>query len=159
MKAVVFLACAGLMLAACTTPYQPMGFTGGVEAQKITSDTYRIVSRGNGYTNSTAIQDYTFLKAAETTRDAGATHFIFTSMADATRNEIGQTAGTTNTTFYGRTAVSTYTPGQVYSVSKPGQDSYIKIFTLPSGATAPPGSFSAAEVIANIGPRVTRPSS
>jgi hypothetical protein len=159
MKSAVLLAMASLMLAGCTTPYQPMGFTGGVEAQPITSDTYRIVSRGNGYTSSTAVQDYTLLKAAETTRDAGATHFVFISTADASKTEIGQTAGTTNTTYYGRTAVSTYTPGQVYSVNKPGQDSYIKIFKIPAGASAPPGAFSAAEIIANIGPRVTRPSS
>lgn len=62
-----------LALASCATKYQEMGFTGGVAAQQITSDTYRIVARGNGYTGNTAIQDYALLKAAETTIAAGGT--------------------------------------------------------------------------------------
>ena len=33
---------AALALTACTTPYQDMGLRGGVEAQQITADTYRI---------------------------------------------------------------------------------------------------------------------
>ena len=36
-------------LVGCSTPYQSMGFSGGVEAQQMTSNTYRIVARGNGY--------------------------------------------------------------------------------------------------------------
>ena len=58
------------MLAGCSTPYQEMGFTGGVKSQQATADTYRIISRGNSYTSGTTIQDYTLLKAAETTRAA-----------------------------------------------------------------------------------------
>jgi hypothetical protein len=65
-----------LLLAGCGTKYQEMGFTGGVAAEQITKDTYRIVARGNGNTRSTTIQDYALLKAAETTKAAGATHFV-----------------------------------------------------------------------------------
>ena len=72
-----------LILTACSTPYQEMGFSGGVAAQQMTSNTFRIVSRGNGYTSGTAVQDYTVLKAAETTKQAGATHFSIISAADA----------------------------------------------------------------------------
>ena len=54
-----------LVLAGCATKYQEMGFTGGVAAERITADTYRIVARGNGYTGNTTIQDYALLKAAE----------------------------------------------------------------------------------------------
>jgi hypothetical protein len=50
-----------LALGGCSTPYQDMGFAGGVAAQRMTNDTYRIVARGNGYTGSTTIQDYTML--------------------------------------------------------------------------------------------------
>jgi hypothetical protein len=55
-----------LALAGCQTQYQEMSFTGGVSAMPITSDTYRIVSRGNGYTNSVTVQDYSLLKAEAT---------------------------------------------------------------------------------------------
>ena len=46
-----------LGLVGCSTPYQSMGFSGGVEAQQMTANTYRIVARGNGYTSGTVIQD------------------------------------------------------------------------------------------------------
>jgi hypothetical protein len=62
-----------LIFAGCATKYQEMGFSGGVAAQQITADTFRIVARGNAYTGSTTVQDYVLLKAAETTKAAGAT--------------------------------------------------------------------------------------
>jgi hypothetical protein len=37
------------------------GFSGGVTAQRMTTDTYRIVARGNTYMGATAIEDYTLL--------------------------------------------------------------------------------------------------
>src|SRR5215204_3530501 len=49
LRSVIF----GLLITAvagCGTPYQDMGFRGGVEAQQMTADTYRIKSRGNAYT-------------------------------------------------------------------------------------------------------------
>src|SRR5215467_11206208 len=82
MRAIVLLI---LALGGCATPYQEMGFTGGVAAQRMTADTYRIVARGNAYTGGTAIQDYTLLKAAETTKQAGASHFAIISAANASR--------------------------------------------------------------------------
>src|ERR1700733_5435115 len=48
--------------------YQEMGFTGGVAAQQITADTWRIQSRGNAYTASSTIQDFVLLKAGEKTQ-------------------------------------------------------------------------------------------
>lgn len=82
------LACA---LAACSTPYQTMGIMGGVESQQITGTTYRIVARGN--TGGTTIQDYTLLKAAETTKAAGGTHFAIISASDASSTGYVATAG------------------------------------------------------------------
>jgi hypothetical protein len=42
-----------------------MGFSGGVAAQQITADTWRIQSRGNAYTGASTVQDYVLLKAAD----------------------------------------------------------------------------------------------
>ena len=118
-----------------------MGFSGGVAAQQITADTFRIVARGNAYTGSTTVQDYVLLKAAETTKAAGATHFILISAADAARVS------------YDVTAPSKYGPGSVDSVIKPGQDAYIRI--LKPGQQVQ-GAFSADEIIQFTGPRVQR---
>ena len=84
-----------------------MGFAGGVEAQQMTADTFRIVARGNGYTGNTTIQDYTMLKAAETTKQAGASHFLIVSASDASRAGHIVTPGQMQTSVVGNTAYST----------------------------------------------------
>jgi hypothetical protein len=144
-------------LAACSTPYQEMGFAGGVAAQQITANTYRIVSRGNGYTSATAIQDYTLLKAAETTRQAGGTYFLIISAADA--SSVGQITipGTAQTHFVGNFAYTTYDPPTTHRYIRPGQDTYIRVLTVAPGQAPPPGAFSADEIIQFIGKRVPRP--
>lgn len=151
MASMILVAVAG-----CQTPYQDMGYAGGVAAAPITSDTYRISARGNGYTDPTVIQDYVLLKAAEITLQTGNTHFLIIDDRDATRQEFGSTPGTVQTNVIGNTAYSTYTPGATYSVVKPGQDVMVKLGKLPAG-TNMPGAFDAAEVYAAINPRVLRP--
>jgi hypothetical protein len=91
----------------CATKYQEMGFSGGVSAQQITADTYRIVGRGNGYTGNTTIQDYVLLKAAETTQSAGATHFVIINAENANRTETIVSPGTSTTSFVGNRAYTT----------------------------------------------------
>jgi hypothetical protein len=49
----------------------------------MTANTYRITALGNGLTSSSQIEDYTLLKAAETTKQAGATYFAFVGAEDA----------------------------------------------------------------------------
>lgn len=61
-----------LLAVSCATPYQEMGFSGGVSSQQMTANTFRIIARGNGYTGSVAVQDYAMLKAAETIKQVGA---------------------------------------------------------------------------------------
>jgi hypothetical protein len=100
----ILLGMAALLCAGCSTPYQEMGFGGGVEAQQMTANTYRIVARGNGYTSGTAIQDYALLKAAETTKQAGATHFEVISASDASSVGAVTTPGQATTIITGSTA-------------------------------------------------------
>jgi hypothetical protein len=144
-------------LGGCATKYQEMGFTGGVAAQQITSDTWRIQSRGNAYTGGSTVQDFVLLKAAETTQAAGGTHFQIISAADASRASTLVTPGSSTTTFVGNQAFTNTSPGSVDTVIKPGQDVYIRILKLPAGAAAQ-GVYSAAEIIRFTGPRVQRPS-
>lgn len=140
----------------CATKYQDMGFTGGVAAQQMTADTWRIQARGNGYTNASTVQDYVLLKAAETTQAAGATHFQIISAADASRASTIVTPGTSSTTFVGNQAFTTTAPGSVDTVIRPGQDVYVRVLKLPPGPT-PQGVYSAAEIIQFVGSRVERP--
>jgi len=144
-------------LGGCATKYQEMGFTGGVAAQQITADTWRIQSRGNAYTGASTVQDYVLLKAAETTQAAGGTHFQIISAADASRASTLVTPGSSTTTFVGNQAFTNTTPGSVDTVIKPGQDVYIRVLKLPPGAAAQ-GVYSAPEIIQFTGPRVQRPS-
>jgi hypothetical protein len=134
-----------MLVAGCATPYQEMGFLGGVKAQQITATSYRIVSRGNGYTARTDVQDYVLLKAAETTKEAGYTHFALVSAADASQVSYD--------TSYGRGWATTSTS------IKPGEDAYIRVFRLRPGEQAPANSFLAEEIIRFVGSRVRRPSS
>lgn len=125
-----------LLLVGCSTPYHEMGILGGVKAEQVSSDTYRIVSRGNAYTGSTTVQDYTLLKAAETTREVGAP-IIVISAADASRAGAVVSPGQATTTFHGNTASTTYSPATVHNYIKPGQDTYIRVVKVAAGQVPP----------------------
>lgn len=97
----VWVAALCAVLCGCATKYQEIGLTGGVEAQQIAADTYRIVRHGNASTGSNTIKDYALLKAAETARATGATHFAVVSAENANRTETIVTPGTASTTHVG----------------------------------------------------------
>jgi hypothetical protein len=139
---------------ACATKYQDMGFTGGVAAEQLTVNTWRILARGNGYTSSTQIQDFVLLKAAETTKSAGGTHFIAGYSQDMTRRVEFSTAPGAVTTFNGNMAFTTFTPGTTQTFIKPGQAVYIQVVSITPGTAVPAGAISADEIIAFIGPRL-----
>jgi hypothetical protein len=146
--------CVGL--AGCGTKYQEMGFTGGVAAERVTGDTVRITARGNAYTSGTTIQDYALLKAAETTKEMGGSHFAIISAADASRRGVDVSPGVAQTTITGNTAITTYSPGTATEFIKPGQDAYIRVLRLAPGGSPPPGAISADEIIQFVGARVRK---
>jgi hypothetical protein len=141
----------------CTTRYQEMGYTGGVTADQMTADTWRIVARGNAYTSKNTVQDYVLLKAAETTRDAGGSYFQVLSSGDASNASTLVTPGSSTTTVAGRGATTTTSPGSFNMVIRPGQEVYIRV--LQAAPIVPTAYvFSAAEIIQAISPRAARPS-
>jgi len=144
------------LFAGCATRYQEMGFTGGVAAEQMSADVFRIKSRGNGYTDATTVQDYVLLKAAETAKSIGGTHFQIIDAADATRQQVVTTPGVVNTSVYSNVAFTTYSPPSTSIVKKPGQDVYIRVLRLPVGQQPPAGAFVADDIVQFIGGRVKR---
>ena len=124
----------------------------------MTANTFRIVARGNGYTAGTTVQDYAILKAAETTRQDGGTHFAIISASDASSAGHIVIPGQAHTSVVGNTAYTTYTPATAHQFVRPGQDVYIRILTVGPGQRPPAGVFSADEIIKFVGSRVKRPS-
>src|SRR5262249_40192561 len=78
-------AVAGALLAGCATPYQEMGLLGGVEAYRVSDDTFQVVAKGNGYTDPATIQRYALRKAAEMTLASGYDYFALASEGDISR--------------------------------------------------------------------------
>jgi hypothetical protein len=147
-----------LALSGCATPYQEMGFAGGVTAAQITDTTFRISGRGNGYTSSTVINDYVMLKAAETTVQHGYTHFMVVGAADASSSSTIVTGGTSTTTFVGNTAMTTYNPPIAHDIRKPGEDAFIRVIKVSPGQAPPAGAIAAEEIIRHVGSRVKKSS-
>jgi hypothetical protein len=156
------LAALALTLAACATPYQTGGFAGGVSAAPLGQDTFRIQAQLNAFSNQSMVQDYLLLRAAETAQQHGAVGFVILGSQDTSQSGTFVTPGSSYTTgsayrvgnsVYG-SATTTYTPAQAYNFVKPGGLMMIRLVREP----VPEGVqyFSAAELIAAIGPRVRR---
>jgi hypothetical protein len=154
MRTGIFAAMVALALAGCATKYQEMGFAGGVRAEPVMTDVYRIIASGNGYTSADRVQDFALLKAAETTLGAGGNYFTIVNEADRTSVAVGQTPGTVQTNVIGRTAFTTYSPGATYNIVKPGETVMIRVLRLKPGEAPPPGAFPAQDIANTIGPRL-----
>jgi hypothetical protein len=134
-----------LGLSACATPYQEMGFTGGVSATQLTSDTFQIVASGNGYTSTATIERYALRKAAEVTVANGYDLFLIASAADQ-----GRVAGfMTNSQF---NIDGGYSTGSATPIFKPGQTMMVKTFKGPKPADAPTNLYDAREVLRYLVP-------
>ena len=149
---VTFLVAA--LLGGCATKYQDMGFTGGVTAEPVMTDVYRIVARGNGFASSDRVQDFVLMKAAETTLAAGCAYFVILEKNDRTNVAVGQTPGMVQTSVAGNTAFTTYTPGATYNIVKPGEALIIRVLRLSTGQAPSAGAWPAQDIANNIGPRL-----
>ena len=69
------LAFAALLLAGCMTPYQPAGFGGGYQEQKLAGDTYLVSFYGNGNTPNGVVAQYFLYRCAELTSESGYAYF------------------------------------------------------------------------------------
>ena len=130
---------AGFTLTGCMTPYQSMGFLGGVRATQVDASTMRILSRGNGYTSTLLIDGYARLKAADETIAHGYDYFRIISFNDSSRVE--------NISF---------TPYTSEPVTKSEETVLIKMFKGPMPKDASSDYFDAREVEQTLGVRFKR---
>jgi hypothetical protein len=140
----------------CGTTYREMEGGRGVQALQMSADTWRIEARGNGYNGANIVKDWMLLKAAETTKQQGGTHFIIVEQADASTKSSTITPGARQTTLVGATRTSIYTPAVINRQMLPGQDAYIRVIKIAAGEAAPADAKSADEIIKYIGGRIPR---
>ena len=139
-----------LALAGCSwsTPYQEMGFTGGVSAEQVTSDTYQISARGNAFVDADTIQRYALRKASETTVAQGYRYFYILDRQDRSRSVSLENS---SAVVIGNTV---YASGSVDTFIKPGESMMIRLVRATSSGGAPRGAFDAQDLLDHIAPPV-----
>ena len=159
------------LLAGCMTPtpYGPRleGQATGYTDRALAQNRYRITFTGNTATPRETVESYLLLRAAEVTRAAGATNFMFD-----TRNTRANTSVQTVPygpdpypyPYWGRRPFGywggwgfPYEPN-VDVVVRTNYEAYAEIILLtPEQAAKEPRSLNAADVIARIGPEAAPP--
>ncbi len=125
-----------LLTAACATPYQKQGFTGGFDETPIAPNVWRVSFNGNGYTSSDRAEDLVLLRSAELTLTSGYSYF---GLASARVGSTVQalTAPTVTTTsanahVFGNTvrgsSTSITTGGGTTFISKPSAHNTVVMF-------------------------------
>lgn len=138
LGAVVATACS---LAACATPYQPMGALGGVDSVRIDETTLQVTARGNAYTDADQIQRYVLRKAAEETLAAGYDLFQIGQEQDRSR------VGSRGTGFASGADGGAWFAGSGWTMIKPGQTVLVRMLRGEKPADAPLGLYDAREVL------------
>ncbi|HGW3981557.1 hypothetical protein R4534_10710 [Acinetobacter baumannii] len=110
MKKIFLAALATVGLQACTTPYQEMGASGGVEATIIDDNVFQVRASVNGYTHKSIANQYALRKAAEVSKSLGCSYF----------SAINNTSQSYNQNISKVDAGLMTTPNGVYYVSSAG---------------------------------------
>jgi len=129
-----------VVLGGCTMGDLNFGLSsGGLVAEQMTTDIFGIKSNPNASTEDVLI------KAAQTTKSIGATHFKLISADDVGRPlDVGIPGGPSSPTGAMTTATAS-------ASIRPGRDTYIRVLRLAPGQEPPGGYFSADEIIGMMG--------
>lgn len=112
----------------------------------VTDDGYRITVQGNGMAKSAEVVEHAYYEAAKTTLARGARYFSVIGMQDTTERSVSVLPGS----FIPIGGTYTYLPPQRVDTTFPSGDFYVRIHLTGS---RPAGSFDAAEIVRNMGPR------
>jgi hypothetical protein len=148
------------LLAACATatPYQPVQDGFGYFDQKLEEDRYRITFQGNSKTTRQTVEDYVLYRAAEVTLAHNFDYFLLVDRAtNRERKESGGVSvGIGGFSFGSHSGVSlglgTFT-GSDKSDYQGVAEIVMKKGRKPKGDV---DAFDAHEVLANLGPQVSR---
>ena len=130
------LLCVALLISSCTTPYQSYGFTGGFTETQLGPNIFSVHFNGNGFTSPQRASDFSLLRCAELTKEAGYQYFViiegenyksYSQYTTPTRSSTTGSANVYGNTVYG-TAKTTTTGGQTYNIAKPGSSNSILCF-------------------------------
>ncbi|WP_416355567.1 CC0125/CC1285 family lipoprotein [Aureimonas phyllosphaerae] len=142
--------CVGLV--GCQTPYQEEGSSavvGGVRAEQVGYDRYRVSALVNQNTPSSRVGDYLLLKAAQTAQSNGSRYFVREGdIQDSSQVATYSTPGMVNPNGFGGYTV---TPASTSSAYQPGATVYIR---LVKGSARPDGAIDSQEVLDTIGRRL-----
>jgi hypothetical protein len=113
-----------LFISACSTTYQPSGFTGGYEETQLDTNVFRVSFEGNGFTSSQKTTDFTLRRSAELTQESGYSYFVIinqnTDISNSTYTTPQYSTTTGNVDNSGYFSANTNTSGgQTYNISKP----------------------------------------
>jgi hypothetical protein len=137
---------------------------GGVDATPLGPDREMVVARGNGFTDSSRVEQFVLLKASDDCLAAGYDRFFIMSERDATRHSSFTTPGYANSyssvTGYGYgpsfsanvNTTTMVTPGQTYNFVKPGENVIVQF--VHAGTPGTDEAFDARAIDASLGPRL-----
>ncbi len=107
----IFLILNLVMLSACATGYHKMGITGGYSDMQLSKNMYRVIFRGNGYTQEEEVTANFYRRCAELTKENGYEYFVITTnQAKAEQYVVGEAKTVHNGTF-----TNTYGNGVAYN--------------------------------------------
>jgi hypothetical protein len=84
-KLFVVLICA--IATGCSTSYQKMGFTGGVEELQLSENAWRVTGSGNGFTSREKVANFVLLRSADLATQNGYKYFIFVDQQQWNENQ------------------------------------------------------------------------
>ena len=185
LKVLATTAVAGLVLAACATatPYQPAGYNGqrgGYSEQRVESNRYRVTFAGNSVTSREQVEMSLLLRSAELTVESGYDWFATVNRATERDTRFVSTPDPfygPYSRFYGPywgpswryyrsgfwSPWDRWGPWGPQDIDTRQIDRYEASAEIIMGRgpkpAGDPNAFDAREVIQNLGPQVTRPTS
>lgn len=103
-----------LLIVSCVTPYQPNGFAGGYEDQRLGGGRYMVTFYGNGYTHMGTVRSYAIRRANEACEERGAGEALIANIDGNTA--ASSTGGSIDCTSSGRNTHCAQSPG--FTVNK-----------------------------------------
>lgn len=132
-----------ILASSCATTYQPLSEMGGYRDLELSQENYNVSFYGNGYTSSDTAYLFFLTRAAEIALERGFEYFYLNNLQNLMTHEVYTTPGTLSTqltqNYFGTiTATSTYAPGIMYNINKPGFTGNIVFVHEPLKDAPPP---------------------